>query len=76
MELLLKLPLEDYEIKEFLDTGTLMIVHKDMHGQPDYSIEGEGFVVEFKDGTVYIIDVYEPQVARKIKENLPLIVNT
>lgn len=76
MELLLKFPLEDYHIKEFPDTGTLLIIRKDMEGQPDYSVEGDGFVIEFKDGLVYIVDVYEPEVARKIKDNIALTVDT
>jgi len=40
MELLLKIPpLENYEIR----------------GKPDYLIEREGMVIEFKDGQVYTI---------------------
>ncbi|WP_164930565.1 hypothetical protein [Aquifex aeolicus] len=75
MELLLKIPLEKekYEIKEYPETGTMLIVHKDLRGEPDYSIEGEGLVIEFKNGEIYTIDVYDPEVARKIKQELVLV---
>ncbi len=74
MELLLGIRLEKgkYEIREYPDTGTLLIVRKDMKGEPDYSIEGEGFVVEFKDGEVYTVDVYDPKVASQVKDKLYL----
>lgn len=48
MEVFLKISLRDYGIKEFEDTGTIIIVKKGLSGKPDYSIEGGGFVVEFK----------------------------
>ena len=40
MELLLGIGLENdkYEVREYPDTGTLLIVHKGMKGEPDYSI--------------------------------------
>ncbi len=74
MELLLGIKLEDkdYEVREYPDTGTLLIIHKGMKGEPDYSIEGEGFVVEFKDGEIYAVDVYDPEVASRVKEKLYL----
>ncbi len=50
MEVFLKISLKDYEIKEFEDTGTIIIVKKGLSGKPDYSIDGDGFVVEFKNG--------------------------
>ena len=74
MELLLGIKLEEgkYEIREYPDTGTLLIVRKGMKGEPDYSIEGEGFVVEFKDGEIYTVDVYDPEVALQVKERFYL----
>ncbi len=74
MELLLGIRLEKdkYEVKEYPDTGTLLIVRKGMKGEPDYSIEGEGFVVEFKDGEIYTVDVYDPKVASQVKERFYL----
>jgi len=74
MELLLGIKLEDkdYEIREYPDTGTLLIIRKGMGGEPDYSIEGEGFVVEFKDGEIYSVDVYDPEVASKVKREFYL----
>ncbi len=60
MELFLKIPLKDYEIKEFEDTGTIVIVKKGLSGKPDYSIERDGFVVEFKDGEIYNIRHIRP----------------
>ena len=71
-ELLLKLPLEDYEIKEYPETGTILIVRKGVKGLPDYSVEGEGITIEFKDGQIYAIDIYDPSVAKKFKENLAI----
>ena len=73
MELLLKMPLENYEIREYPETGTMLIVRKGMKGKPDYSIEGEGMVIEFKDGQIYTIDIYDPEVAKKLREKLVLI---
>ena len=73
MELLLKIPLEDYEIKEYPETGTMLIVRKGMKGEPDYSIEGEGMVIEFKDGQIYTIDIYDSEVAKKLREELVLV---
>ncbi|GAB6066227.1 hypothetical protein JCM9492_13200 [Aquifex pyrophilus] len=73
MELLLKIPLEDYEIKEYPDTGTILIVRKGMKGEPDYSIEGEGMVIEFKDGQIYTIDVYDPELAKRFREEMVLV---
>jgi len=74
MELLLSIKLEDkdYEVREYPDTGTLLIVRKGMKGEPDYSMEGEGFVVEFKDGEIYTVDVYDPELASKVKESFCL----
>ena len=72
MDLLLRLSPEDYEIKEFPDTGTMLIVHKGVKGRPDYSLEGDGFVIEFKDGLIYTVDVYDPEVAKKVKAQAPL----
>ncbi len=74
MELLLGIRLDEdkYEIREYSDTGTLLIVRKGMKGEPDYSIEGEGFVVEFKDGEIYTVDVYDPEVASQVKERFYL----
>ncbi|MEJ7619309.1 MAG: hypothetical protein WKI46_00635 [Aquificaceae bacterium] len=72
MEMFLKISLKDYEIKEFEDTGTIIIVKKRLSGKPDYSIEGEGFVVEFKNGEIYTIDIYDPEVARNFREKLSL----
>ncbi len=72
MELRIEIPLDEYEIREYEDTGTLLIFRKDFIGEPDYSIEGEGFVIEFKDGEIYTIDVYDPDVARKFKEKFML----
>ena len=58
MELLLKIPpLENYEIR----------------GKPDYLIEREGMVIEFKDGQIYTIDVYDPEVAKKLRQELVLV---
>ncbi len=74
MELLLKIDLEDYEIREYPDTGTILVVKKGMDGEPDYSVEGEGFVMEFKDGMVYTIDIYDPDVAKKFKDRYLLSV--
>ncbi len=72
MEVFLKISLRDYGIKEFEDTGTIIIVKKGLSGKPDYSIDGEGFVVEFKNGEIYIIDIYDPEVARNFREKLSL----
>ena len=72
MDLLLRLSPEDYEIKEFPETGTLLIAHKGIKGKPDYSIEGDGFVIEFKDGFIYTVDVYDPEVAKRVKAKAPL----
>ncbi len=73
-ELLLKLPLDDYEIKEYPETETMLIVRKGMKGLPDYSIEGEGITVEFKDGKIYTIDIYDPNVVKKLKEKFIVII--
>ena len=74
MELLLGIELEGdkYEVREYPDTGTLLIIHKGIKGEPDYSIEGDGFTVEFKNGEIYTIDVYDPEVAREVKDRLYL----
>ncbi len=74
MELLLGIRLEEdkYEVREYPDTGTLLIVRKDMEGEPDYSMEGEGFVVEFKDGEIYTVDVYDPEVASQVRNSFYL----
>ncbi|QID33762.1 hypothetical protein [Pampinifervens florentissimum] len=72
MEVFLKISLRDYGIKEFEDTGMIIIVKKGLSGKPDYSIDGEGFVVEFKNGEIYIIDIYDPEVARNFREKLSL----
>ena len=72
-ELLLKLPLEDFEIKEYPDTGTILIVRKGMKGLPDYSVEAEGATIEFKEGQIYAIDIYDPIVAKKFKEKFAII---
>ncbi len=72
MDLLLRLSPEDYELKEFPETGTLFVVHRSMKGKPDYSIEGDGFVIEFKDGLIYTVDVYDPEVAKRVKAKAPL----
>ena len=74
MELLLKIDLEDYEMREYPDTGTILVVKKGMDGEPDYSVEGEGFVMEFKNGVVYTIDIYDPDVAKKFKDRYLLSV--
>ena len=71
-ELLLKLTLNDYEIKEYPETGTMLIIRKGMKGFPDYSIEGEGVTIEFKDGKIYTIDIHDPKVAQKLKQKLIL----
>ncbi len=68
MELLLRLPLEGYEVKEYPDTRTILVVKKGVRGEPDYSLEGDGFVIEFKNGEVYTIDIYEPEVAQRFRE--------
>ena len=68
MEVLLKFDISDYEIKEFEDTGTMLIRKRGMEGKPDYSIEGEGFVIEFKEGEIYIIDLYDPTIAQDFKD--------
>ncbi len=73
MELLLKVPLEDFEIREYPETGTMLIVRKGMKGKPDYSIEGEGMVIEFKNGQIYAIDIYDPEVVKKLREELVLV---
>ena len=73
MELLLKIPLEEYEIREYPETGTMLIIRKGMNGKPDYSIEREGMVIEFKDGQIYTIDIYEPEVAKKLKKKLTVV---
>jgi len=72
-ELLLKLSLEDYEIKEYPDTGTILIVRKGMKGFPDYSVEANGATIEFKDGKIYTIDIYDPSIAKKFKEKFAII---
>ena len=48
MELLLRLPLEGYEVKEYPDTGTIPVVKEGVREEPDYSLEGDGFAIEFK----------------------------
>ncbi len=58
MELPPKIDLEDYGIREYPDTGTILMFKRGMDGEPDYAVEGEGFVMEFKDGMVYTIDIY------------------
>ncbi len=70
--LIIKLGEDKYETKEYSDTGTLLIVRKDMKGEPDYSIEGDGFVVEFKDGEIYTVDVFDPKVASQVRERFYL----
>ncbi len=72
MELSLKIPLKDYEIREYGDTGTILIVRRGMKGEPEYSLEGEGFVIEFKEGKIYTIDIYDPEVAKRVREHLSL----
>ena len=74
MELLLGIRLErdKYEVREYPDTGTLLIVRKGIKGEPDYSIEGEGFVVEFKDGEIYTVDVYDPEAVSQVKDKFYL----
>ena len=39
-----------------------------MKGLPDYSVEGDGITIEFKDGKIYTIDIYDPAVVQKLKE--------
>jgi len=74
MELLLGITLEDdeYEIKRFPETGTMVIHRKGISGEPDYSVEGDGFVVEFKDGKIYTVDIYDPEVASRAGEKFYL----
>ena len=74
MEVLLKINLEDYGIREYPDTGTILMFKRGMDGEPDYAVEDEGFVMEFKDGMVYTIDIYEPDVAKKFKDRYLLSV--
>ena len=73
MELSLKIALDEYEVKEYPETGTMLIVRKGMSGEPDYSVEGEGFVIEFKEGKIYLIDIFDPEVARQVKEKFSII---
>ncbi|RTZ58675.1 MAG: hypothetical protein DSZ31_05365 [Gammaproteobacteria bacterium] len=73
LELQLKLKLDDYEIREYPETGTMLIVRKGMKGLPDYSVEGEGITIEFKDGKIYTIDIYDPKVVQKLKEKFTII---
>jgi len=72
MELLLKIPLDDYEIREYPETETMLIIRKGMKGEPDYSIEGEGMVIEFKDGKIYTIDIYDSEVAKRFRKEFVL----
>jgi hypothetical protein len=72
MELLLKIPLEDFEIKEFPDTGTILLVRKGFEGESDYTLEGEGFVLEFKEGKPVYLDIYDPEVAKAFKKHFAL----
>ena len=73
-ELHLRLDLKDYEIKEYPETGTMLIVRKGVKGLPDYSIEGEGITIEFKDGKIYAIDIYDPEVAQKFKKEFAVTI--
>jgi len=70
MKVLLKLNPEHYDVREFPETGTLLVVRRGTKGPPDYSLEGEGFVIEFKNGEIYTIDIYDPKVARRFKNGL------
>lgn len=48
-------------------TGNILFFRRDMRGIPDQVIEGDGFTVEFKDGQVYLIDIFN---AKKVMGNL------
>ena len=47
--------------------GNILFFRKDMKGIPDRVVEGDGFTVEFKDGQVYLIDIFN---AEKVLGNL------
>ncbi|RMH06672.1 MAG: hypothetical protein D6699_02140 [Aquificota bacterium] len=74
MELRIRIPLEGYEVKSYEDTGTMLIFRKDLSGEPDYAIEGDGFVIEFKNGEIYTIDVYDPETAKRLKKEFTLAI--
>jgi hypothetical protein len=42
-------------------SGNILFYRKDMKGIPDQVVEGDGFTVEFKDGQVYLIDIFNAE---------------
>ena len=38
--------------------GNILFHRKDMRGLPDKVVDGDGFTVEFKDGQIYLIDIF------------------
>lgn len=58
---------ELFEKKVDPETGNILFFRRDMRGVSDQVIEGDGFTVEFKDGQVYLIDIFNPE---KVMGNL------
>lgn len=55
----IELDLDEYEIKEDKETDAILFVKKGIKGEPDFAIEGDGVVVEFKDNKIYVVDILE-----------------
>jgi len=66
--LLLSLPIEKYEIKKYDDTYTLVIKHKELNGEPEYTINYDGVVIELKDGLIQMIEIYDPEIRKLFEE--------
>ena len=56
-----------FEKKIDPETGNILFYRRDMRGVSDRVIEGDGFTVEFKDGQIYLIDIFN---AKKVMSNL------
>jgi len=56
----LRINIKDFEIKNDINTSSLLLVKKGFGGLPDDVLEGNGFTIELKDKMVVIIDIYEP----------------
>lgn len=63
----LKIDTDLFDKKIDPQNGNILFHRKDMKGIPDRVIEGDGFTVEFKNGQVYLIDIFN---AEKVLGNL------
>lgn len=45
------------------DNGAILFTKKGFSGLPDKVFEDHGFTIEFKNGEVVVIDIYQPEIA-------------